>query len=81
MAKFTGALAIGTVLQILMVLIGHFAPAAQQAGLFPIAGTVIGALTGWLAAAGAASAAAAAGSTLAGALAAPLRRGLGQVPR
>jgi len=43
------ALSAGTVMQVLMVVIGHFLPAAQQAGLFPIAGTLIGLVTGWLA--------------------------------
>jgi len=40
---------IGTALQVLMVVVGHFLPAAQAAGLYPIAGTLIGGITGWLA--------------------------------
>jgi hypothetical protein len=85
MSKFTGALAIGTLLQVLMVLIGHFVPAAQRAGLFPIAGTAIGALTGWLAATGAASAPAAASrggvaAGIAGTLGSALSAALGDVP-
>jgi len=43
------ATGIGTVLQILMVVIGHLVPVLQERGLFPIAGTLIGAITGWLA--------------------------------
>jgi hypothetical protein len=43
------ALGIGTVLQVVMVLLGNFVPSLQAAGLFPIAGTAIGVLTGWLA--------------------------------
>lgn len=42
------ALGTGAVLQIVMVVIGHFIP-SLQAGLFPIGGTAIGAITGWLA--------------------------------
>jgi len=38
----------GTVLQVLMVLVGHFAPGLQTS-LFPIGGTAIGLITGWLA--------------------------------
>lgn len=49
MGKATG---IGTALQIAMVVIGHFMP-EWQAGLFPIGGSLIGAITGWLAASGA----------------------------
>ena len=45
LVRATGA---GTVLQILMVVIGHFMPAIQQS-LFPIGGTAIGAITGILA--------------------------------
>lgn len=43
------AMGAGTVLQVLMVVIGHFVPSLQQAGLFPIGGTLIGLLTGLLA--------------------------------
>ncbi|MBM3771540.1 MAG: hypothetical protein FJW27_09720 [Acidimicrobiia bacterium] len=44
-----GALGTGTLLQIAMVVVGHFVPSLQQMGLFPIAGTLIGLFTGWLA--------------------------------
>lgn len=43
------AMGAGTLLQVLMVVVGHYLPASQQAGLFPIAGTLIGLVTGWLA--------------------------------
>lgn len=46
------ATAAGTVLQTVMVVVGHFVPALAEAGLFPIAGTLIGLVTGWLAGAG-----------------------------
>jgi hypothetical protein len=42
------ALGAGTVLQVLMVIVGHFAP-SLQASLFPVGGTAIGLITGWLA--------------------------------
>lgn len=43
------ALGIGTVLQVLMVLLGNFMPSLQAMGLFPVGGTLIGVVTGWLA--------------------------------
>ena len=43
------ALGIGTVLQVVMVLCGNFFPSLQAMGLFPVAGTAIGVLTGWVA--------------------------------
>lgn len=43
------ALGTGTALQVLMVVVGHFVPGLQQMGLFPIGGTLIGLVTGWLA--------------------------------
>lgn len=43
------AMGMGTILQGLMVIIGHFVPSLQQAGLFPIGGTILGLVTGWLA--------------------------------
>jgi hypothetical protein len=49
MTKQVRAIAIGTALQILMVVVGHVWPELQQLGLFPIGGTVIGVLTGLLA--------------------------------
>ncbi len=45
----------GTALQVLMVVIGHFVP-SLQANLFPIGGTLIGLVTGWLAGQGSAGA-------------------------
>ena len=52
MQTLGGAIVVGTLLQVAMVVSGHFAPTAQEAGLFPIAGTLIGIVTGWLAGAG-----------------------------
>ena len=46
------AIGIGTVLQTVMVVAGHFMSPAQQGMLFPIVGTLIGLFTGWLAGAG-----------------------------
>lgn len=43
------AIGAGSVLQIVMVVIGHFVPSLQAANLFPIGGTLIGLVTGWLA--------------------------------
>jgi hypothetical protein len=43
------AVGAGTVMQVAMVVIGHFVPSLQEAGLFPIGGTLIGLVTGWLA--------------------------------
>jgi hypothetical protein len=45
LVKAVGA---GTVMQVLMVVVGHFLP-DTQAWLFPIGGTLIGFITGWLA--------------------------------
>jgi hypothetical protein len=81
------AIAIGTLLQTLMVVVGHFAPALAAAGLFPIGGTIIGFVTGWLAGAGGTRAAA--GQTaltggvaggVAGALGSLVSTALGDVP-
>ena len=77
---------VGTVLQILMVVVGHFAPALQQAGLFPIGGTLIGAITGWLAgratpgAIGAKAGSGAVAGGVAGALGSLVSTALGDVP-
>jgi hypothetical protein len=49
MTKLLGALGAGLALQVGMVVLGHYVPQAQQLGLFPIAGTLIGGVTGWLA--------------------------------
>ena len=50
------ALGTGTALQVAMVVIGHLVPSLQAMGLFPIAGTLIGGITGWLASTGTAGA-------------------------
>jgi hypothetical protein len=50
MTKMLGALGAGLALQVAMVIFGHYVPQAQQVGLFPIAGTLIGGIAGWLAA-------------------------------
>jgi hypothetical protein len=47
------AIGAGTVMQVLMVVIGHYVPSLQAAGLFPIGGTLIGLVTGFLAGKGA----------------------------
>lgn len=47
------AIGTGTIMQVLMVVIGHYQPSLQAAGLFPIAGTLIGLVTGWLSGRGA----------------------------
>jgi hypothetical protein len=54
--------AIGTVLQVAMVVIGHYLPLEQQAWWFPAIGTLLGGVTGWLAAPGAAGTPATAGN-------------------
>ena len=41
--------AIGTVLQVVMVVIGHYLPLEHQAWWFPAIGTLLGGVTGWLA--------------------------------
>jgi hypothetical protein len=80
------ATGIGTVLQILMVVIGHLVPVLQERGLFPIAGTLIGAITGWLAGratAGGMGAKAGSGAVaggVAGALGSLVSTALGDVP-
>jgi|HubBroStandDraft_6_1064221.scaffolds.fasta_scaffold257426_2 hypothetical protein len=66
MTKMAGALGAGLALQVGMVVFGHYVPQAQQVGLFPIAGTLIGGITGWLAAyAGAVTPATARGASIA----------------
>lgn len=83
--KATG---IGTLLQVLMVVVGHYVPSLQQAGLFPIGGTLIGLVTGMLAGrtAPAGSAAGAVARTggiaggVAGALGSLVSTALGDVP-
>jgi hypothetical protein len=54
MSPLVKATGVGTLLQTAMVVVGHFAPALAEAGLFPIGGTLIGLVTGWLAGSGAA---------------------------
>jgi hypothetical protein len=77
---------IGTALQVLMVVVGHVLPALQDMGLFPIAGTLIGGITGWLAgtATGGAMAArlgsGAVAGGVAGALGSLVSTALGDVP-
>ena len=81
------AIGIGTVLQTIMVVAGHFMSPAQQGVLFPVVGTLIGLITGWLAGAGApgVSLGATAGSGaiaggVAGALGSLVSTALGDVP-
>jgi hypothetical protein len=38
---------LGTILQVALVVLGHFRPSLQTAGLFPIGGSAIGALAGF----------------------------------
>ncbi|MFN8061329.1 MAG: hypothetical protein U0Q12_19365 [Vicinamibacterales bacterium] len=80
------ALAVGTALQIAMVVLGHFVPSLQAMGLFPIAGTLLGGVTGWLAGkaspatiGGAAGSGGVAGG-VAGAIGSLVSTGLGDVP-
>lgn len=80
------AVGTGTALQVAMVVIGHFAPSWQAKGLFPIAGTLIGGITGWLAGAGSAAPASARAvsgglsGAVAGALGSLVSTALGDVP-
>ena len=81
--KATG---IGTLLQTAMVVIGHFMPALAEAGLFPIGGTLIGLVTGWLAGTGVKGSAGASAVTggvaggVAGVLGSLVSTALGDVP-
>lgn len=43
------ALGSGTALQVAMVVIGHFLSPDQQSLLFPVVGTLLGGVTGWMA--------------------------------
>ncbi len=81
------AIGVGTGLQVLMVVIGHFIPSLQAANLFPIGGTLIGLVTGWLAGQGSAGAGLGKLATnggiaggLAGVLGSFVSTGLGDVP-
>jgi hypothetical protein len=84
MPKLAFAITAGTALQVLMVVVGHFFPGLQAAGLFPIAGSLIGLFTGWLTApAGAATAVAVRGAVaggVAGAIGSLVSTALGDVP-
>jgi hypothetical protein len=76
---------LGTALQVAMVVIGHFLPVDQQAWWFPAVGTLLGGVTGWLAAPGAAGTGAAAGQGavaggIAGVLGSLVSTALGDVP-
>lgn len=76
---------IGTALQVAMVVIGHFLPVDQQAWWFPVVGTLLGGVTGWLAAPGAAGTGAAAGQGavaggIAGVLGSLVSTALGDAP-
>lgn len=51
-ASLTKGAGLGTLLQTLMVVVGHFMSPEQQGLLFPIAGTAIGVITGWLSSGG-----------------------------
>ncbi|HEX9165060.1 MAG TPA: hypothetical protein VF862_04075 [Gemmatimonadales bacterium] len=42
------ALGAGTIMQVVMVLIGEIEPSLQAGMLYPVAGTLIGLVTGWL---------------------------------
>lgn len=42
------ALGAGTVMQVVMILIGQFMPSLRGGMLYPVAGTLIGLVTGWL---------------------------------
>lgn len=79
------AIGIGTALQVLMVVVGHLAPSLQAMGLFPIVGTLLGGVTGWLAAAQPASAGTrsmtgATAGAVAGVLGSLVSTALGDVP-
>ncbi len=80
------ALGTGTALQVAMVVIGHLVPSLQAMGLFPIAGTLIGGITGWLASTGTAGAmgakvgSGAIAGGVAGALGSLVSTALGDVP-
>lgn len=76
---------IGTALQVAMVVIGHYLPVDQQAWWFPAVGTLLGGVTGWLAAPGASGTGAAAGQGaaaggIAGVLGSLVSTALGDAP-
>lgn len=81
------ALYLGTALQLTMILVGHLVPGLAQGNFFPIVGTTLGGVTGFLygrwAKADGMGANAAGGATaggIAGALGAAASAGLGDVP-
>jgi hypothetical protein len=84
MSTLAGAIGIGTALQILMVVFGHVVPGAQQVGLFPVVGTLLGVGTGWLAGSGGTTARAAGRGALAagigGVVGSLISTALGDVP-
>jgi hypothetical protein len=84
MLRLCAATGAGTALQAAMVIIGHFIPAAQHAGLFPVVGTLIGLLTGWLSGPGATNASAigagAVTGCVAGVIGSLISTSLGDVP-
>jgi len=78
---------VGTALQLTMILIGHLSPGLLQGNFFPITGTFLGGVTGFLcgrwAAGGRMGQNAAAGATaggIAGVLGAAVSAALGDVP-
>jgi hypothetical protein len=42
------ALGAGTAMQVVMILVGQFVPSLRAGMLYPVAGTLIGLVTGWL---------------------------------
>jgi hypothetical protein len=81
------SLIIGTILQLLMITIGHFMPGLMQGNFFPIVGTSIGAATGVLyglwakgATAGQAALGGAVAGGVAGVLGSAVSAGIGDVP-
>lgn len=80
----TGAIGIGTVLQVVMVVVGHYLSPEQQSMLFPIVGSLLGGVTGWLAKAtgtmGAQAGQGAIAGGIAGALGSLVSTALGDAP-
>lgn len=75
---------IGTVLQTVMVMIGHVLPSEHQAWWFPAVGTLLGGVTGWFSAGagptGARAGRGAAAGGIAGVLGSLVSTALGDVP-
>lgn len=86
MSSLVSALVSGAAMQILMVVVGHLVPSTQAMGLFPVAGTLIGLVTGWLAgrgpkgALGQAAGRGAVAGGVAGAIGSLVSTALGDVP-